>query len=165
MLSQDTQDSIDFHIEMAEAEAASLSIAPAVAMAERASQRHEAELDQLEQQQLENALAESQKLQYMSVEERMAAGEAQEAESEAREPPLERPEDLDKWKRWADAYADLHTRYTHPRTYDDTNTPTRRQLSLFTSAREISRQFGAGVQLYLDLMAFYLTACVLGGAM
>ena len=204
MLSQDTQDSIDFHIAMAESvednpgRSSSIdraiarmesrrfedSIDRAIGMAERASMReaeresmraaeresmrageHEAALDRLEQEQLEDALAESQKLQYMSAEERMAAGEKQEAESEAREPPLERPEDLDKWKRWADAYADLHTRYTHPRAYDDTDKPTHRQLSLFTSAREIGRQFGAGVQLYLDLMAFYLTACVLGGAL
>jgi len=59
----------------------------------------------------------------------------------------------------------MHSRYTHPRAYENSCKPTSRRLPLCTSAREIGRQFGAGVQLYLDLMSFYLLICLLAGGL
>ena len=131
----------------------------------RASYEQESQLSQRERDEIESATTESRKLIYVSAEERMAAVQAQEATSEAHEPALKRPEDLEKWKHWAKAYADLHERFTHPRAYDDAYKPTHRRLPLCMSAREIGRQFGAGVQLYLDLMGLYFVICVLAGGL
>jgi hypothetical protein len=127
----------------------------------RTTYEQEEEMNQREREELEAALAESRKRVYMSADERLA----EEASFEAHEPELKRPEDLEKWTRWAEAYADMHSRYTHPRAYENSCKPTSRRLPLCTSAREIGRQFGAGVQLYLDLMSFYLLICLLAGGL
>ena len=141
-----------------------MSTADAIETAQEMSRttfEQEEEMNQEERAQLEAALVESRKQVYMSADERMA----EEASFEAHEPELKRPEDLEKWTRWAKAYADMHTRYTHPRAYSDSYKPTSRRLPLCTSAREIGRQFGAGVQLYLDLMSLYLLTCLLAGGL
>ena len=118
-------------------------------------------MDREEQRQMEAALAESRKLAYMSADER----QAEEASFESHEPELKKPNDLKKWKHWAKEYGDMHVRYTHPRVYGNSYKPTSKRLPLCTSAREIGRQFGAGVQLYLDLMCFYLCICLLNGGL
>ena len=127
----------------------------------RTSYAQEEAMDREEQRQMEAALAESRKLTYMSADER----QAEEASFESHEPELKKPNDLKKWKHWAKEYGDMHVRYTHPRVYGNSYKPTSKRLPLCTSAREIGRQFGAGVQLYLDLMCFYLCICLLNGGL
>ena len=85
---------------------------------------------------------------------------------DADEPPLSKPEDVDAWKCWAEAQAEPHRRQTHPRKLDaKTGRPTSTPLPLLrTSRRDLGRQFGAGVELYLDLLGLCLRACMVGMA-
>ena len=117
-----------------------------------------------EQLALAEALEESRSMALMSPEERCAAAEVESRHIELAEPPLKTPEDVPLWHAWAEEHTEHHRRMVHPREYDQRGHPSSKPLSLWTSRREIGRQFGAGVELYLELLDLCLKACLFGGA-
>ena len=140
-----------------------LSYAMAVSIETEATEadvRRDREL--AEQLELQEALEDSRNMALMSPEGRCAAAEEEARHIELAEPPLETPEDVPRWHNWAAKHAEHHRRMVHPREYNKRGHPSSRSLSLWTSRREIGRQFGAGVELYLELLDLCLKACLLG---
>ncbi len=82
---------------------------------------------------------------------------------EVDEPPLNTREDVRAWSQWAAEKVEPERRRTHPRVLNDNGQRTETPLPLFsTSRREIGRQYGAGVELYFDLLGLGLKTCLLG---
>ena len=148
---------------MASEERLSFAIAVSIETEEiETNTRQDVEL--VEQLQLSEALEESRCMALMAPEERCAAAEAESRHIELAEPPLKTPKDVPLWHAWAKKHTEHHRRMVHPREYDQRGHPSSKPLSLWTSRREIGRQFGAGVELYLELLDLCLKACLLGGA-
>ena len=148
---------------MASEERLSFAIAVSIETEEiETNTRQDVEL--VEQLQLSEALEESRSMALMAPEERCAAAEAESRHIELAEPPLKTPKDVPLWHAWAKKHTEHHRRMVHPREYDQRGHPSSKPLSLWTSRREIGRQFGAGVELYLELLDLCLKACLLGGA-
>lgn len=120
-------------------------------------------LQAAEERQLQQALEESRNMALMDPQERIAAEEARLHEQE--EPPLRTESDVAFYDRWLLKQAEIHSQNVHPREYDGHGRPSNNPLPLWTSRREIGRQFGAGVELYLGLLDLCLKACLLGGAL
>ena len=110
------------------------------------------------------ALERSRNMARVYPEQRIAAARDLEETSGTTEPPLKTPEDFRLWYAWAKKHTDQHRRMVHPREYDQRGRPSDKPLSLWTSRREIGRQFGAGVELYLELLNLCLKGCLLGAA-
>jgi len=140
-----------------------LGLEPSAARVETETNAQQAEELTLGQT-LRVALETNRNMARVHPEERMAAARAESSHIDLAEPPLKTPEDFGLWYAWAKEHTDQHRRMVHPREYDQRGRPSDKPLSLWTSRREIGRQFGAGVELYLELLDLCLKGCLLGAA-
>lgn len=140
-----------------------LGLEPSAARVETETNAQQAEELTLGQT-LRVALETNRNMARVHPEERMAAARAESSHIDLAEPPLKTPEDFRLWYAWAKEHTDQHRRMVHPREYDQRGRPSDKPLSLWTSRREIGRQFGAGVELYLELLDLCLKGCLLGAA-
>ena len=140
-----------------------LGLEPSAARVETETNAQQAEELTLGQT-LRDALETNRNMARVHPEERMAAARAESTHIDLAEPPLKTPEDFRRWYAWAKKHTDQHRRMVHPREYDQRGRPSDKPLSLWTSRREIGRQFGAGVELYLELLDLCLKGCLLGAA-